>query len=197
MPKSLAFSLNHPTSKSSFVQRNGNGFNRNVNGRKLFCDSFSVSAQQGSEPSSSSTVKKKTTSNYQQQRRVAVLLCPAQFCVPDDYEELWQALPTQIDSSSSNDKSKGELLLIDREASRVVPLSRRDWIKVSRQLPTQEFWNANLSVHKTLDWYFQALEQGLTEILQSQDNDLDICLVGHSIGGWVARAYLGGLSRYD
>lgn len=101
--------------------------------------------------------------------------------------------------------------MIDRSLSRVVPLSRRDWIKVSKQLPTRDFWNGSLQVHKTLDWYFEKLEAGLSEILwqhhhqqqqqssssneQEEEEELSICLVGHSIGGWVARAYLGGLSR--
>jgi hypothetical protein len=129
-------------------------------------------------------------------RRVALLLCPAQFCVAKDYEELWEHLPSQIslDSGSTGSNNPNTKIIIDRELSRVVPLSRRDWIKVSKQLPTTEFWNANLSVHKTLDWYFGAMEKGLAEILY-QNSDVDICLVGHSIGGWVARAYLGGLSR--
>jgi triacylglycerol esterase/lipase EstA (alpha/beta hydrolase family) len=79
-----------------------------------------------------------------------------------------------------------------------VPLSRRDWIKVSKQLPTAQFWNGQLENHKTLDWYFEKLEEGFANILHNDDegDGVDgICLVGHSIGGWVARAYLGGLSR--
>jgi hypothetical protein len=153
-------------------------------------------APQKHQPSSSTAVDKSSSStscnNDQQERRVALLLCPAQFCVPDDYAELWQTLPSQIEVESDND-----VIIIDRELSRVVPLSRRDWIKVSKQLPSREFWNANLNVHKTLDWYFEAIEDGLAQILYREDlqQNVDVCLVGHSIGGWVARAFLGGLSR--
>jgi hypothetical protein len=146
-------------------------------------------------------------------KTVAVLLCPAQFCVPPDYDDLWQHLPNEILVSDDNndenmqDNSNKTLVMsqrkirIDREASRVVPLSRRDWIKVSQHLPTSDFWRASLRVHKTLDWYFEAIEQGLSEIFyhhstNNNDSKIDsVCLVGHSIGGWVARAYLGGLSR--
>ncbi|KAG7356886.1 PGAP1-like protein [Nitzschia inconspicua] len=150
-----------------------------------------------------STISSSTTTSITSPRkkRVAVLLCPAQFCVPQDYDAVWKCLPEEIFTDNDN-----TILQIDRSLSRVVPLSRRDWIKVSKQLPTTDFWNASLQVHKTLDWYFERLEQGLSEIvaqqlLQDSNNnknnhdELSICLVGHSIGGWVARAYLGGLSR--
>lgn len=126
------------------------------------------------------------------ERKVALLLCPAQFCVPDDYSDLWETLPSHIDVSE-DDKTTTRLV-INKKLSRVIPLSRRDWIKVSKQLPTQDFIDANLRVHKTLDWYFDAIEEGLSDIFDAQEVD-SICIVGHSIGGWVARAYLGGLSR--
>eukprot|EP00536_Pseudo-nitzschia_multiseries_P017252 jgi/Psemu1/224247/e_gw1.1451.23.1 len=134
-------------------------------------------------------------------RRVALLLCPAQFCVPDDYADLWGTLPAQIEITEGDDgDGDGEAtttrtVAVDRDLSRVVPLSRRDWIKVAKQLPTQDFIDANLRVHKTLDWYFEAIDQGLKDIIDGGSDIDGICLVGHSIGGWVARAYLGGLSR--
>ena len=59
--------------------------------------------------------------------------------------------------------------------------------------------DANLSVKVTLDWYFEAMERGLSELMVETGgitDDIEICVIGHSIGGWVARAYLGGLSGY-
>ncbi|KAL3911384.1 MAG: hypothetical protein SGILL_007302, partial [Bacillariaceae sp.] len=151
------------------------------------------STLKATEISSSSDVSSSITAKSDgnsPSRKVALLLCPAQFCVPQDYQELWKALPDKIEHGSD------EIITVDRDLSRVAPLSRRDWIKVSKQLPTMDFLNANLSVHKTLNWYFDAIEEGISEILyQNGSRDVDICLVGHSIGGWVARAYLGGLSR--
>ena len=35
-----------------------------------------------------------TSSSSLPERKVAILLCPAQFCVPDDYSELWETLPS-------------------------------------------------------------------------------------------------------
>jgi hypothetical protein len=161
------------------------------------------------------TSSSSSSSSSLPERKVAILLGPAQFCVPDDYAELWATLPSHIDiiedvaDSDSDSTSSGPTttttrrIAVDKDLSRVVPLSRRDWIKVSKQLPTTNFLDATLEVHKTLDWYFDSIEVGLNEILSlsqqkknNGDSGLDgICFVGHSIGGWVARAYLGGLSR--
>lgn len=127
------------------------------------------------------------------ERKIALLLCPAQFCVPDDYSDLWETLPSHVEVGNGDDTTTR--IAINKELSRVVPLTRRDWIKVSKQLPTQDFIEANLRVHKTLDWYFDAIEEGLSDIIDAEAEVDGICIVGHSIGGWVARAYLGGLAR--
>jgi len=113
-------------------------------------------------------------------RSVSILLCPAQFCVPADYQDFFSTLR----SRSKEDLSIG--------TCRVAPLPRTEWIKVARQLPTKEFWNAELPVKKTLGWYFDAIEAGMAEIFAEEGEDANIAIVGHSIGGWVARAYLGG-----
>lgn len=118
-------------------------------------------------------------------RRVAVLICPAQFCVPADYDTLLDDIRTRIEENDSG---------IEIVAGRVAPLPRTEWIKVAKQLPTKNFLNAELSVRVTLDWYFDAMEKGLAELYSSAGDDVEVCIIGHSIGGWVARAYLGGLS---
>lgn len=120
-----------------------------------------------------------------QNKRVALVVCPAQFCVPADYDLLFGNL---------NQVSRNLDVHI-AQSSRVVPLSRTDWIKVAKKLPTVEFLEARLPVKSTLDWYFQAIEDALAEIFAEDGEDVNICFVGHSIGGWVARAYLGGLSQ--
>lgn len=65
---------------------------------------------------------------------------------------------------------------------------------MAKQLPTKSFLDASLDVRVTLDWYFDAIEEGLSELFAEGGEDIEVCLVGHSIGGWVARAYLGGMS---
>ena len=115
--------------------------------------------------------------------KVAIIVCPAQFCVPDDYEVLFDNIRNDLEVSDI----VGTCM--------VAPLPRTEWIKVAKKLPTQDFLQANLPVHDTLNWYFDALETAIAEILSKEGPDVNLCIVGHSIGGWVARAYLGGLSR--
>ena len=117
----------------------------------------------------------------EKKRKMAVLLCPAQFCVPVDYTELLDTI-------------KSEHTNVDIVSTRVAPLPRTEWIKVAKQLPTKDFIDANLSVKRTLDWYFEAIEVGLSELFAEGGEDVEVCVIGHSIGGWVARAYLGGIS---
>jgi PGAP1-like protein len=123
-------------------------------------------------------------------RRVAVLVCPAQFCVPADYEALFDVLRRQPPQTGEGEE-------IEIGTCQVANLPRTEWIKVAQQLPTKEFFQAQLPVEPTLRWYFDALEQGLADIVATEHTnheDISICLIGHSIGGWVARAYLGGFS---
>ena len=134
---------------------------------------------------SDATSATKSNEFTSQRRRVSILLCPAQFCVPDDYSDFFDRLSVL----SQTDMSIAEI-----GTCRVAPLPRTEWIKVAKQLPTQEFFDAQLNVRKTLDWYFQAIEKGLADIFAQEGPDANICFVGHSIGGWVARAYLGGMS---
>jgi hypothetical protein len=120
------------------------------------------------------------------QPKVSVLLCPAQFCVPVDYQELFDNLKAT--------RAKSQQHLPEIGTCRVAPLPRTEWIKVARQLPTKNFLDATLSAKTTLRWYFDAMETALAEIFAEEGHDTNICLIGHSIGGWVARGYMGGLS---
>lgn len=183
-----------PFTKTNMVVGFSNG---NSIRARLSSDSFSLLSQTLADTSENETNNGGVVSLEQPERKVAILLCPAQFCVPDDYSQLWETLPSHIevtDVSESADAAKRKVA-INKDLSRVVPLSRMDWIKVSKQLPTKDFIDANLRVHKTLDWYFDAIEEGLSAIIDSGEDIDGICIVGHSIGGWVARAYLGGLAR--
>ncbi len=46
-----------------------------------------------------------------------------------------------------------------------------------------------------MKWYYDAIESSLAEIFAETDSDTRVCIIAHSIGGWVARGYLGGLSQ--
>jgi ferredoxin-like protein FixX len=117
--------------------------------------------------------------------KISILVCPAQFCVPDDYNILF-------DDLHSDDT-------IEIGTCVVCQLPQTEWIKVAKQLPTINFVQGTLNVPKTLDWYFISIETAATTIfsteLQYGNINPSICIIGHSIGGWIARAYLGGMSQ--
>lgn len=105
---------------------------------------------------------------------MSVLLCPAQFCVPADYDELFQNLVHQRATKEDD--------LVPIGTCRVASLSRTDWIKVARQLPTKNFLDATLSAKTTLEWYFTGIEKALQEIYAADGVNTNVCFVGHSIG---------------
>lgn len=109
---------------------------------------------------------------------VNILICPAQFCVPVDYTDLIEKLTSLPHVSSA----------------KVADLPRTEWIKVARQLPTAAFFRGELDVRQTLGWYFDGIESSISELYNESDGEGNLCIIGHSIGGWVARAYLGGRS---
>jgi hypothetical protein len=128
----------------------------------------------------------KEARNEKSTGRVSILVCPAQFCVPDDYLPLFDNLKA-LESKGGLTTSIGSF--------RVAPLPRTEWIKVARQLPTKAFLDGCLPVAKTLGWYFDAMDRAVAEIVAEEGSSARICIIGHSIGGWVARAYLGGLAQ--
>lgn len=170
----------------------GTGFTFNFSRPRLTSNVFrgngwqplasSTDVEASADISIDGAVESEKNSNQSTKKKVALLLCPAQFCVPVDYAELLDTI-------------QSELTNVDVVATRVAPLPRTEWIKVAKQLPTKNFINANLSVKVTLDWYFDAMESALTELFAEGGEDTEVCIIGHSIGGWVARAYLGGLSE--
>jgi len=120
------------------------------------------------------------TADNAQDSKIAVLLCPAQFCVPVDYADLLVALKATNPNIGS---------------CKVAPLTRNKWIEVAKSLPSKAYLDGALPVYSTLSWYFDAIETALYEIYAERGPNVNVCLIGHSIGGWIARAYLGGLSR--
>lgn len=147
-------------------------------------------------------LKMKKDSIPTRNKRVAILVCPAQFCVPDDYNCLFDLLRNQsrwlgIDDNEDDNNDNNNNSNIEIGTCVTAPLPRTEWIKVARQIPTPEFWQAQLPVENTLRWYFDGIEAGLAEIfaMEGDTETYSVCMIGHSIGGWVARAYLGGLSR--
>lgn len=165
-------------------------------------ESSSYSSDSDSQPQQiASPTRDTTASASKSSSRVAILVCPAQFCVPDDYQVLFDNLAewhseTINSSSDSDDDSNTNRIPPTIGTTLVAPLPRTEWIKVAKQLPTRAFLEARLPVAETLSWYFEAMDSALSQIFAAEQgkDDVSLCIIGHSIGGWVARAYLGGLA---
>ncbi|CAK9027172.1 unnamed protein product [Durusdinium trenchii] len=102
-----------------------------------------------------------------------VVLCPAQFGTREDYEEL-----------KVNLEERGFALY-------AAPLSRLDWLRIVPSTFTKEFFTAELRPRKTLGFFYEALDQAMREVEQDYGPEEPVAFLGHSIGGWVARSYIG------
>ncbi|CAN0037606.1 unnamed protein product, partial [Discosporangium mesarthrocarpum] len=70
-------------------------------------------------------------------------------------------------------------------------LTRLGWI--TGLLPSAvsvEYWTGNLAPAKTLQFYYEGIDRAL-DVINENHPGKGIHIVGHSIGGWVARAWLG------
>ncbi|GLI70045.1 hypothetical protein VaNZ11_014812 [Volvox africanus] len=77
----------------------------------------------------------------------------------------------------------------------VVPLERKDWFRVAGALFTRGFWQGKLTTHPGYSWYLERVAETVEHAI-SETGAEQVILVGHSAGGWLARAYLGDL-RYQ
>ena len=103
-----------------------------------------------------------------------VLICPAQFGTDNDYADLIEGL-----------SARGHPVM-------VAPLEFAAWFRLIPAALTPEYWKGELDPDVALPFYYEALEEG-TRQLREQYPDRKIQLVAHSIGGWIARSYLGQL----
>jgi hypothetical protein len=103
-----------------------------------------------------------------------VIVCPAQFGTENDYAELVAGL-----------RARGHPVY-------VAPLIFTDWLRLIPASLTAEYWRGELSPDVALPFYYEALDKA-TKQVAAEHPDKPIQLVAHSIGGWIARAYLGQL----
>jgi pimeloyl-ACP methyl ester carboxylesterase len=85
----------------------------------------------------------------------------------------------------------------------VVPIERKDWIKVGKMIFTSGYWTGNLnSTDPGYTWYLERVKETVEAAQKdaaasssapstSSSNSNKVVLVGHSAGGWLARAFLG------
>jgi len=101
-----------------------------------------------------------------------VILCPAQFGTQSDYEDLRKTL-----------QERGFNLY-------PAPLARFDWLKIVPSTLTKEFFTASLRPSKTLGFFYSALDRAFEQVDKDYGPDVEVSVLGHSIGGWVARSYI-------
>lgn len=106
-------------------------------------------------------------------QKIPVVLCPAQFGTAEDYDEL-----------KVNLEARGFVLY-------PAPLSRLDWLRIVPSTLTKEFFTAELRPKKTLGFFYEALDQALAQVDAEFGPEEPVAFLGHSIGGWVARSYIG------
>ncbi|CAB1120251.1 unnamed protein product [Ectocarpus sp. CCAP 1310/34] len=101
-----------------------------------------------------------------------VLICPAQLSVPGDYRQMVTEL-----------KKRGF-------PAYCADLTRFGWI--TGLLPSAlspEYVKGELTPANTLKFYYEAIDRALEEIKERHPGQ-GMHVIGHSIGGWVARAWL-------
>lgn len=72
----------------------------------------------------------------------------------------------------------------------VVPVERKDWLKVAKGVLSLGFWRGQLTTHPSYSWYLQRVRDTVQNAL-SEPEVSQVILVGHSAGGWLARAFTG------
>ena len=102
-----------------------------------------------------------------------VVLCPAQFGTAADYDTLKADL-----------RSRGFDLY-------PAPLRRFDWLRIVPATLTIDFLKASLKPAKTLGFFYEALDKAFAQVEADYGANVKVAVLGHSIGGWVARSYLG------
>lgn len=97
-------------------------------------------------------------------------------------------LPGLGNSSADYTKLASQLAARGHTAS-VVPIARWQWSLNARGFFTRDYWRATLRPNQVLNWYFDRVDKGVNELRQVVAES-SIHVVGHSAGGWLARAYL-------
>jgi len=70
----------------------------------------------------------------------------------------------------------------------VLPVQRSDWFRVAAALFSLNFYSSTCTVADGYAWYLQRVSTAVQELHSA--TGLPVTLVGHSAGGWLARAFL-------
>mmetsp|Transcript_6225 Transcript_6225/g.8507 ORF Transcript_6225/g.8507 Transcript_6225/m.8507 type:complete len:329 (+) Transcript_6225:33-1019(+) len=105
-------------------------------------------------------------------KKKPILICPAQFCVAEDYAEMIEELEQRGHSAY------------------VADIGRSDWLKIVPATFTADYWTGALKPQNCLQFFFEGIEKTMDQIKEENPGQ-QVHIIGHSIGGWIVRAYLG------
>ena len=69
-------------------------------------------------------------------------------------------------------------------------VERRDWIRVAQCLTSRSYWSGKSTVDPGYRWYLQRVQAAVDKACREGNCD-QVDLIGHSAGGWLARAFVG------
>lgn len=120
------------------------------------------------------TTSKKEKNSLKKKKTSVAILFPSQLGTVNDYDDF--------------------TALVEKEAGikvYVSPLERLDWpLGLVGTFFTREFLEGSLEPRKTLAFYFKRVDEAVEKALAENGPDAELVLLSHSIGGWVARAWL-------
>ncbi|GBF96015.1 hypothetical protein Rsub_08830 [Raphidocelis subcapitata] len=73
----------------------------------------------------------------------------------------------------------------------VMDLQRKHWFNVARSLLTLGVWRGALTTDPGYSWYIQRIADAVLRAQEATGAD-QVHLLGHSAGGWLGRAFIGG-----
>lgn len=103
-----------------------------------------------------------------------VVICPQQFGgKPGDYTTLINDL-----------RKNGHPVYLAR-------ISWLGWLSIIKSVPTKAYFKGELEPSKALPFYMDAINDAVQRMNENEGDDIEYSLLSHSIGGWVARSWLG------
>ena len=116
-------------------------------------------------------------------RNHRILICPGFGHSHEDYSKANSLVPSLV--------QKGW----EENQIRVLPISKLDWLNVFiRGICDVYFWQGNASpTRPAFRWYLNLVANEIHKFILDDDH-VQVILIGHSAGGWLARAAIGFLS---
>ena len=73
----------------------------------------------------------------------------------------------------------------------VVNVKRSDWLGFAKGIMTKDFWDKKMTPNNpSFAWYLEKVVATVEEAVEAEEGNKAL-IVGHSAGGWLARATLG------